>query len=177
MVGTFYFLKYTHVLHGVEQVRRMRTALADDNPSLNARLRNQVTFGNYLRSRPFGGGIGTAGFWGNRFSPNTLLAQTPTDSYYVKIWAETGLIGICLHLAMLGYFLGKGGYIALNLRNTDLRYKVMALYSGYAGVLLASYGNQVFSQMPTGMIMNLALPLIFMAPYFDKLLQSEKKTT
>ncbi len=171
---TFYMLKYTHILHGVEQVRRMRTALADDNPSLTARLRNQVTFGNHLRSLPFGGGIGTAGFWGNRFSPNTLLAQTPTDSYYVKIWAETGILGICLHMAMLGYFLGKGAYICLTLRNNVLRYKIMALYSSYAGVLLASYGNQVFSQMPTGMIMNIAIPLIFLSPLYDRMLEEKE---
>jgi hypothetical protein len=173
---TFYLLKYTHVAHNVEQVRRFRTALSDDNPSLNARLRNQVTFGNHLRSRPFGGGIGTAGFWGNRFSPNTLLADTPTDSYYVKVWAETGIVGICLHLLMLGYFMGKGAYISLNLKNTHLRYKVMALFCSYGGVLLASYGNQVFSQMPTGMIMSLAIPLIFLSPRWDTVENRQRPT-
>jgi len=171
---SFYVLKYTHVLHGVEQVRRMRTALADDNPSLNARLRNQAAFGRYLKSRPLGGGIGTAGFWGNRFSPNSFLAQTPTDSYYVKIWAETGIIGLSLHLLMLGYFIGKGGFIVWNLKNISLRYKIMALYSCMVGVVFCSYGNQVFSQMPTGMLMNLTLAFIFLAPHFDRILEAEE---
>ena len=117
-----------------------------------------------------GGGIGSAGYWGNRFSPNTLLAQTPTDSYYVKIWAETGIIGLCLHVLMLGYFVGKGGVILWNLKDPGLKYQIMAMYCGMVGVLFASYGNQVFSQMPTGMIMSVFRPLIFLAPSFDQLM-------
>ncbi len=168
---TFYMLKYTHVLHGVESIRRMRTALSSDNPSLIARLRNQATLGRHLKTRPLGGGIGTAGFWGNRFSPNTLLAQTPTDSYYVKIWAETGIIGLLFHLSMLAYFTGKAGYIVWHLRNTNLRYKMMAIYAGFIGVVFCSYGNQVFSQMPTGMIMNMSIPLLFLAPLYEAQLE------
>ena len=173
MAFSFYMLKYTHIAHGNEQIRRMRTALDDNNPSLNARLRNQATFGRYLASRPFGGGIGSAGYWGNRFSPNTLLAVTPTDSYYVKIWAETGLVGLCLHVLMLGYFVGKGGVILWNLKNQFLRYRVMAMYCSLVGILFASYGNQVFSQMPTGMIMNFFIPLIFLAPKFESSLNHQ----
>lgn len=173
---SFFILKHTYLFHGIEEVRRMRTALSVDNPSLQARLRNQVTFGHYLASRPFGGGIGSAGFWGERFSPGTVLADTPTDSYYVKIWAETGIVGLCFHVFMLGYFMGKGGYIVWRLRHPVLRQKIMALYCGFGGILLASYGNQVFSQMPTGMIISIALPLIFMAPIYDRMMKEEENT-
>lgn len=175
MFLVFYMLKYTKVLQGVEQVRRMRTALADDNPSLQVRLDNQILFGNYLRSRPFGGGIGSSGFWGARFSPGTFLGEMPTDSYYVKIWAETGIIGICVHMFMLAYFLGKGGFIIWHLKNDVLRFKMIALYASYGGVLLASYGNQVFSQLPSAMMMNIGLPMIFMAPRFDRIITAQKQ--
>lgn len=164
---TFYFLKYTFALQNVEQVRRMRTALNFEDESLQVRFRNQVTFGNYLRSRPFGGGIGSAGFWGHRFSPGTLLAETATDSYYVKIWAETGIIGICLHLFMFGYLVGKGGYVVWTLQDPYLRQKIIAIYAGMCGIFMASYGNQVFSQTPTGIILYIGIPFIFMAPNWD----------
>lgn len=167
MGGTFYFLKYTFALQNVEQVRRMRTALNFEDESLLVRFRNQITFGNYLRSRPIGGGVGSAGFWGHRFSPGTLLAETATDSYYVKIWAETGIVGICLHLFMFGYFVGKGGYVVWTLRDPRLRQKIIALYSGMCGIFLASFGNQVFSQTPTGIILYIAIPMIFMSPEWD----------
>ncbi len=164
----FYFLKFTFVLQNVEQVRRMRTALNFEDESLQVRFRNQITFGNYLRSRPIGGGIGSAGFWGHRFTPGTLLAETATDSYYVKVWAETGIVGICLHLFMFGYFVGKGGYVVWHLKDPPLRQKIIALYAGMCGIFLSSYGNQVFSQTPTGIIMYIAIPLIFLAPGWDK---------
>ena len=168
MFFAIYLLKHTHVAHGVEEVRRMRTALDSNNPSLNARLKNQITFGNHLRSRPFGGGIGSAGYWGERYSPNTLLAQTPTDSYFVKIWAETGIVGLCLHVLMLGYFLGKGALISWHLKKPRLRNIAIAIYCSIVGVLSASYGNQVYSQMPTGMIMSIFIPVLFLLPNLER---------
>lgn len=172
----FYILKYTFLFHGVAEIRRMRTALNPDNPSLQARLNNQKTFNDYLDTRPFGGGVGTAGYWGGRFSPNSLLANTPTDSWYVKIWAEMGIVGLSLHLLMLGYIMGKGGRIVLHLKNRELKTKMVALYSGVGGVLISSYGNQVFGQMPTGMIMNIAIPLIMLAPLFESQLETKVLT-
>lgn len=165
--GVFYFLKYTKGLQSVEQVRRMRTAMNPEDASFQVRLRNQITFGNYLRTRPIGGGIGAAGFWGSRFAPYKLLARTATDSYYVKVWAETGIVGICLHLYMFGFFVGKGGNVVWHLRDPVLRAKASGLFCGMCGIMMASYGNQVFSQMPTGVIMGIAIPLIFIARDLD----------
>jgi hypothetical protein len=165
--SVFYTLKYTFAFQGVEQVRRFRTALNPEDESFQVRLRNQKTFGRYLESRPLGGGIGAAGFWGARFNPYSLLANTATDSYYVKVWAETGIIGISLHLFMFGFFIGKGGVVVWNLRDPALRIKISGLYCGMCGVMMASYGNQVYSQMPTGIIMGIGIPLIFLAPQFD----------
>ena len=173
----FYTLKYTFAFQSIEQVNRMRTAMDPNNPSLLVRLKNQRTFGKYLSTRPLGGGVGTAGFWGARFSPNTLLAQTATDSWYVKIWAETGVVGVSLHLFVLGYIMGKGASVIWRLKNQILRYKAMAMYASIGGVLLSSYGNQVFGQMPTGMVMNLLIPFIFLTPLYEKELEEKEKLT
>ncbi|MEZ5043751.1 MAG: O-antigen ligase family protein [Saprospiraceae bacterium] len=172
---TFYGLRYTYAFHSFQPVARLRTALDVNNPSLQARLRNQETFSYYLASRPFGGGIGSSAYWGERFNPNSLLASTPTDSYFVRIWVETGLVGICLHLLMLGYFLGKGCGIVWHLKDGQLRYRAMALLAAFFGILVASYGNQVYSQFPTGIIMSIAIPLICMSPMFDQMIAKEKE--
>ncbi len=172
--SVFYFLNNTMALQHVEQVRRMRTAFNPDDASFQVRLKNQITFGRHLQTRPFGGGIGAAGYWGFRYAPNSLLGNTATDSYYVKIWAETGIIGICLHLLIFGYFVGKGGFVVWHLRDPELRIKIAAIYCSMCGVMLSSYGNQVYSQMPTGMVMALAIPLIFLAPQYDHQIEEEK---
>ncbi|MEZ4951605.1 MAG: hypothetical protein R2784_19790 [Saprospiraceae bacterium] len=77
-MGISLLFKIFYALQGVEQVRRMRTALNVDDPSLQVRLQNQIKFGNYLASALFGGGIGSRilgipiqpaifGQYGNRF--------------------------------------------------------------------------------------------------------------
>ncbi len=163
----FYILKYTFLFQGVGPVQRMRTALDPNNPSLIVRLENQKTFHSYLKDKPMGGGVGSAGFWGARFAPNTLLAKTPTDSWYVKIWAETGLIGISLHFFILAFIVGRTGYIVWNIKNIKLKNKMLAIYCSVLGILGSSYGNQVFGQMPTGMIMNLFIPILFISKKID----------
>ncbi len=168
MVLVFVILKYTFLFQGVEQVRRMRTALDPENPSLQVRLENQRTFGRYLADKPFGGGVGTAGFWGARFNPNSLMANTATDSWYVKIWAETGIVGLAIHLSFLGFVIGKGGYICMNLPDPKHRTYAMAVFACIVGVIFSSYGNQVFGQMPTGMVMNMAIPFLFLIPSWTK---------
>jgi hypothetical protein len=162
----FFILKYTFLFQGVEQIRRMRSALDPNNRSLEVRLENQKTFGAYLADKPFGGGVGTAGFWGHRFNPNSLMANTATDSWYVKIWAETGVVGICMHLGLLAYIMGKSCRIISRIEDPDVKNKNIALYAALGGILFASYGNQVFGQMPTGMIMNLTIPFLFISESF-----------
>ena len=174
-IGAFVFLKYTTALQNVEQIRRMRTAFNPDDASFLVRLNNQKTFGRHLATRPFGGGIGAAGYWGYRFAPYSLLGNTATDSYYVKIWAETGIIGICLHLFMFGYFVGKGGFVVWHLRDPVLRAKIAGMYSAMCGIMMSSYGNQVYSQMPTGMLMGIMIPIIFLAPQYDEDITAENE--
>jgi len=113
IIGVFVFFKYTTIAQRVPTVRRMRTAFNPNNPSLQVRLANQRKLKTYLASKPLGGGIGSAGNWGLRFTPHTFLANTPTDSWYVMIWAEQGIIGLLLHLFILFYILSKSMYIIM----------------------------------------------------------------
>ncbi|WP_083262432.1 O-antigen ligase family protein [Roseivirga sp. 4D4] len=161
IVIVFCILKYTFLFQGVEQVRRMRTALDPNNKSMSVRLDNQKIFGQYLANKPFGGGIGTAGFWGARFNPDSLMANTATDSWYVKIWAETGFVGLLLHLMIIGYILGKSGHAIMVMPSSQRKSIAMGFYASFVGIVFASYGNQVLGQMPTGPIMNMMIPFLF----------------
>lgn len=173
--GAYYLLRYTTVMQANPQVRRMRTGVDPENPSMMVRKRNQIKFANYLENRPMGGGVGSAGFWGNRFSPGTFLAETATDSWYVKIWAETGIIGLLIHVFCLGYFVGRAGHTIWHVRDPVLHTKLNALFSGMLGIILASFGNQVLAQFPTGIIVYLSIPLFALAPHFDDMALTEPK--
>ena len=54
-----------------------------------------------MASRPFGGGIGHGGVKAQKYLPNAYLSQVPTDSGYVLIWVEQGIVGLILYLFLL----------------------------------------------------------------------------
>lgn len=167
-ISVFVFFKYTTIAQGNYQIRRMRSAFDPNDASLQVRLENQRKLKTYLASRPFGGGLGSAGNWGKRFSPNTFLANTATDSWYVAIWAENGIIGLLLHLFILFYILIKSGYILMfKVRNDWLKFRMIALISGFFGIMVASYGNGVLGQMPTGIIIYMSMAYLFMSEKID----------
>lgn len=168
MGGVFSFLKYTTILNNNYQVRRMRSALDPNDASLQVRLNNQKMFRAYLASRPIGGGIGTSGSWGQRFSKGTFLAETPNDSWYVKVWAETGIVGLSLHLFLILFFIFKGFAVIFSLRDNALRHIMLCLQAGFIGIALASYGNPILGQFPTNLILYGTWGFMVLAPKMDK---------
>ncbi|MEM1055225.1 MAG: O-antigen ligase family protein [Bacteroidota bacterium] len=162
-------LRFTSIGSGIYEVQRMRTAIVQgsDNPSLQVRLENQKRLKAYLTSRPFGGGVGSAGYWGQRFSPGTFLADLALDSWYVKIWAEQGIVGLWLYLAGLAALLTGALRRLLRVRDATLRQRLAALFAGLCGIAVASYGNQVLGQMPTGILVALSLAALYLAPRLD----------
>lgn len=165
---TFGFLKYTTIGNGVYQIARMRTALNPKDPSLRVRIENQKKLRTYLVDRPFGGGIGSAGNWGLRFSPHSFLAQTPTDSWYVRIWAEMGIVGLILHILILSTIFFKSFLmIWKKLTKPEVIYPMLALISGFFGIMVASYANQILGQVPTGIVLYLSWAFLILAPKFE----------
>ncbi len=164
------FFAHTFIGQSNAQIRRMRTAFVpEEDESYIVRLENRRILSVYLSTRPFGGGIGSAGDWGKRFSPQGFLSQVATDSWYVQIWAEQGIIGLIIHLFILSYIVLKGGYILMfRVRSPELRGMLAALMAGFTGIMGASYGNGVLGQMPTGILIYLSWAFIFMAQQLDR---------
>jgi hypothetical protein len=173
-MAVFGFFKYTYIGQGIYFVNRMRTAFDPKNASLQTRLENQNKLRPYLATRPFGGGVGHAGGKATRFTPGTFLASVPTDSWYVEIWAEQGLVGLALHLSLLSYIILKGSYLVMfRIKNRELRFRLTALLCGVLGIIVTSYGNGVYGQMPTGLLVYTSMAFIFMGEDLDKELTQE----
>lgn len=160
-LAVFCFLKFTYIGQSNYNIRRMRTALDPNDASLQVRKDNQAKIAEFLVDKPFGAGIGSGGSWALRFAPESFLAKTPLDSWYVKIWAEMGIVGLLLHLGYIFFVLGYTFYPIFNCPDPALKFKLMALYCGFAGVAFASYGNQIFGQSPTGTILALSMVFLF----------------
>lgn len=166
LIGTaYYILAFTSIGQNNYDIRRLRTAFVQgsDEASFQVRLQNQKKLKAYLVDKPLGGGIGSAGDWGRRFSPNSFLAHFETDSLYVRIWAETGIVGLILYLLFFLYIILKGGYIVWKINNAEYRTKLIALYCGVIGIMAASYGNSVLTQFPSAIICYFSIAFIFVS--------------
>ena len=169
------FFKYTTIGQGNDQIRRMRGAFDPNNKSLQVRLDNQAILKGYLASRPFGGGIGHAGDKAQRFLPNAFLSHVATDSWYVLIWAELGIVGLLFHLFILLYVIGKASYkVMFKIRDPITKLKIGALISGMAGVMVASYGNAVFGGMPTALLMYASMAIMSNPETFETNIEKQE---
>lgn len=166
--GAFGTLKYTTIGNNNPSVARMRTSLDPNDPSLQVRLRNQAKLREYLGPRPFGGGVGVIGMWGEKYNPDKYLSTIAPDSYFVKVWAMYGLMGFLIWFGMMLYILGKSAGIIWKTRDPRLRQKLLALTCGYAGILMGSYGNEVINQMPSAMIIYFGWAFVFLGPALDR---------
>ena len=160
-------LKFTTIGSGNDQMRRLRSGMDPNDPSLQVRLSNQRTLSNSLSTKPFGTGVGTIGMWGVTYNKHIYTANIPPDSLYVKIWVMYGVTGFILWLGMMLYILGKSMGMIWNTRDPLLRNQLCALCSGYAGILLCSYGNEVMNAMPSFAIVYVSWALIWMSPRWD----------
>jgi len=168
LLFVFVFFKFTYIGQGNSFIRRMRSAFNPNDPSLQVRLENQRTLSVYLATRPFGGGIGHAGVKAKAFLPNAFLSNIATDSWYVLIWAEQGIVGLVLHLFILLYVIIKSSYrIMFRIRDPILRMKMSALAAGMMGVMVASYGNAVLGTMPTSLLIYTSMALLLNTKKLD----------
>lgn len=168
LVMVFVFFKYTTIGQGNQQIRRMRTAFDPNDASFQVRLENQRTLKTYLASRPFGGGLGHAGVKAKKYLPNAFLSNIATDSWYVMIWAELGVVGLLLHLFILFYIVIKSSYyIMVRIRDPILKVRMSALVAGMVGVMVASYGNAVLGTMPTAVSIYMSMALLMNTNRYD----------
>ncbi len=167
-------LKYTHIGSGNYEIYRLRSALNPEDASLNVRFSSQRLYREYLKSRPFGGGLGVTGFFGHRYNKDKYLSTIEPDSFWVKIWAMYGIVGFVFWFCMYMYILGKGCGIVWNIRNKQLRYKLIALLSGATGTFFCSYGNEIMNIMPSLLVVSLSIVMVYQGARIDRELQLEE---
>ncbi len=161
LLGGFIFLKYTSIGSGNYNIMRLRSALDPEDASLQVRFVNRERLTNYLEGKPFGGGVGTTGSWGQRFSPGTWLAEFEPDGLYTRIRAETGLIGRIFYVLIWCVILFDCIIWVWRNPPSEKRNIAMALIAGYAGILMANYGNQVMTQFPISLTTFLSITFMY----------------
>ncbi|MEG1982229.1 MAG: O-antigen ligase family protein [Alistipes sp.] len=178
LFAALFFLNFTSIGQGNALIRRARSAFNQDDPSYVVRRENQKKLRTLMVDRPFGIGLGMAGGktlenQSNQDLPGTQsisdVRKIPTDSWFVMVWVESGVVGLILHIAILLYILGYGSFIIFfRLKDKQLKGLTAALVAGIFGTVIASYANEIFGQIPTGVIMYMSMAFIFLAPSYDR---------
>lgn len=178
----YVFFAFTYIGEGNIQIRRMRTAFKPtQDASFNVRKDNQKKLAQYLKDKPFGVGLGLGGVEANKYvNPYTattpLTATIPHDSYYVKLWMETGIVGLILYLTIYVGSLLRGCYLIMfRIKNKELRGVLTGIACGIFGLMISAYGNAFFGQFPTGFMVILFLSTLVNGEYIDQLLTKQLK--
>lgn len=164
----FGILKYTSIGGGNYQIHRMRTALDPEDESFQVRLENQRKLDEYMDDKPFGVGIGTSGDWGRRFAPGSFLAETPPDSWLVKIWIETGVVGLAYFSVIILSAFAVGYRQITLLKDRQMKIAMASFLAGFLGICVASYGNPIFGQFPTNSIMYISIAIFTTCVRFER---------
>lgn len=178
LIFIYIFFAFTTIGQSNPQIRRMRTAFQPSkDASFNVRKENQKKLGTYLRYRPFGEGLGLAGVENQKIS-RRFTTSIPHDSWYVKIWVETGIVGLTLHLAMFFIAIGRGAWILMfKIKDTELKGRLAGYLCSIFGMLLSAYGNAFWGQYPTYIFAFTGITLVLCGEYFDKQIEKNNQLT
>lgn len=173
----FVFFNFTMIGQGNAQIRRMRSAFnSEHDNSYNLRKENQAKLGAYLANKPFGVGIGLAGGKAKSSAPREYSTTIASDSWFVVLWVETGIVGTMLYIVLFLYLEIRGAYIVFfKIKDEQLKFMLGALLAGIFGIMVSSSSNEVIAQFPNGIIIFFAQAFIFMGPKFDKQIAEQKQ--
>ena len=174
----YIFFAFTTIGQSNSSIRRIRTAF---NPTKDAsyivRKENQKKLATYLKYKPFGEGLGLSGDGLGVKISTRFTTSIPTDSWYVKIWVETGIVGLILYLSMIFFTIGWGGWIiATQIKDLELKGLLSGLLCGIFGMFINAYANSFWGQFPTMIIAFMGLTFVLNGPYFDKEIRIKKLT-
>lgn len=168
LVGLF-ILKYTTIGDNNRLIHRMRTVFDTEDASLNVRYENQKALKAYMSEIPFGIGLGVDAEEVPPQNKYRFVATCPPDSELVYIWIHLGKVGLIVYLVLqVLMYICACCILLFRVKNPEIRGPLTGMLCGTAGMLVASYANQIYFQFPNGPLIYTCLTLVFLAPYFDK---------
>ena len=164
------FFAFTDIGNGNQFIRRARTAFRPEkDASFNVRVENRKEIALYLQKHPWGVGLAEdiPKMWpkGDSYEEGTL----PPDSFFVRIWIETGLAGILLYVSIFSVVLLRCCYIVMfNVQNKGLRQTLAAFTCATFGILVSGYTGEAPGTPPTNFLIVAMLAFVMNGAYIDK---------
>ena len=150
-------------------IQRFQSAFSPEyDASFNVRATNQKMIQPFIVSHPIGGGLGATGTWGQRFSPNSFLANFPPDSGYVRVAVEIGWVGLLIFCTLIFIVLKVGINNYYNIRDPQLKSYSLAMVLIIFSLHIGNYPQEALVQYPTNILFSLVLALMNTTRVLDK---------
>jgi putative inorganic carbon (HCO3(-)) transporter len=140
---------------------RFQTAFKPNNDdSYNLRKRNQKRIQPYILAHPMGGGLGSTGEWGERFTPTSYLAHFPPDSGYIRVAVEDGWIGLLVFCVFMFMIIRSGINNYYLIEDRELKTYCLAMTLIIFAYNLANFPQEALVQFPSNILFYLEAALI-----------------
>ena len=169
-IGLF-LLGFTDIGNSNSTIRRARTAFhREEDPSYIGRKENQAKLREIMEDMPMGNSLGMSGGRAHKYGDFSPLTEIPTDSWFVQLWVETGIIGQLIYFFMMGFIFIKGAIIIFfRLKKPEIRGICAGMLAGVAGLFVMSSNNEVFTQLPNSVIVYTLIAIVFMSEKLEKI--------
>ncbi|MHB8209008.1 O-antigen ligase family protein [Mucilaginibacter sp.] len=140
---------------------RFQTAFKPNNDdSYNLRKRNQKRIQPYIVSHVMGGGLGSTGEWGIRFTPESYLAHFPPDSGYIRVAVEDGWAGLLVFCVFMFVIIKTGINNYYLIEDKELKTYCLAMTLIIFTYNLANFPQEALVQFPSNILFYLEAALI-----------------
>lgn len=139
-----------------------------EDASYNVRKYNQKRIQPYILSHPMGGGLGSTGEWGKKFSPNSYLANFPPDSGYVRVAVETGWLGLLIFCTFMFVILKTGIDNYYKIKDPELKSYCLALVLIIFAFNIGNFPQEALMQYPNSALFYLSAALVNVTLRIDK---------
>ncbi|NTU74304.1 O-antigen ligase family protein [Candidatus Roizmanbacteria bacterium] len=155
-------------------IRRLQTTFnGEKDESYMVRKRNREMITPWIMAHPMGGGLGSTGVWGQKFSPGTFLASFPPDSGFIRVAVELGWIGFSFYLILWVSILLKSVIAYLRVKDEELKSVTLAIICMFVGVFVVESAQDVVGKIPFNLLFWVFTAILFKAIKIDANAQSD----
>jgi O-antigen ligase len=138
-----------------------------DDASFNVRTINQKKIQPYILSHPLGGGLGSTGVWGQKFSPGAYLSSFPPDSGYVRVAVEMGWLGLLIFCILMFTVLYTGINNYYKIKDPELKSYCLGAVLVIFALNIGNYPQEALVQYPNNIYFYLVLAVLVITKRLD----------
>jgi cell division protein FtsW (lipid II flippase) len=140
---------------------------ASEDKSYQTRARNRQMIFPWILAHPIGGGLGSTGVWGQRFTPGTFLALFAPDSGLIRVAVELGWVGLLFFLWLYAKIIWEGIRHSRHVQDLGLKAVATGIIAVVPPLLIVEWGQEVIGVFPMSILFWMLIAILFRAIALD----------